>query len=95
VDESYLQAVESLTPDIIERLRTAVEIGKWPNGEKLSDEQRNNAMQALMIWQAKHGPDDDSQPFTINSQGELILGKGKRFKPQDNVPEKLIFKNKP
>ena len=31
----------ALNPEIVERLKTAVEIGKWPNGIALTKEQRS------------------------------------------------------
>ncbi len=34
------QMLSVLNPEIVERLKTAVEIGKWPNGVALTKEQR-------------------------------------------------------
>jgi uncharacterized protein len=48
----------ALTPDIVDRLRTAVELGKWPNGDRLTAEQRATSMQAVLIWEAKHLPEN-------------------------------------
>lgn len=47
----------ALTPEIVDRLRTAVEIGKWPNGERLTPEQRTTSMQAVMVWEMTHLPE--------------------------------------
>ena len=30
------QLLQSITPDIYERLKLAVEIGKWPDGQRLT-----------------------------------------------------------
>ena len=48
------QMLATLTPEIVDRLRTAVEIGKWPNGIALTKEQRQTCMQAVMVWEHKH-----------------------------------------
>lgn len=52
----YQQLISSMTPDIYERLMRAVELGKWPDGKKLTAEQRANAMQALIAWGEQHLP---------------------------------------
>lgn len=52
------QILNTLTPEIVEKLRTAVEIGKWENGVALTPEQRNISMQAVMIWEHKHLPEE-------------------------------------
>ncbi|MDO5768832.1 MAG: DUF1315 family protein, partial [Psychrobacter sp.] len=44
----------SLTPEIVDRFRTAIEIGKWPDGRALSDEQRQTCLQAVMVWEHEH-----------------------------------------
>lgn len=45
-----------LSPEIVAKFRTAIEIGKWDNGDKLSPEQRQTCMQAVMIWEYEHLP---------------------------------------
>ena len=40
------QMLSILDADIVARLKTAVEIGKWPNGVVLTTEQRQISMQA-------------------------------------------------
>ncbi|MDQ7049825.1 MAG: DUF1315 family protein [Enterobacterales bacterium] len=54
----YLDQVNQLDHATIDKLTTAVEIGKWENGEKLTDRQRESAMQAnsFMAGQS-HKPD--------------------------------------
>ncbi|WP_041523274.1 YeaC family protein [Gilvimarinus agarilyticus] len=50
------QLLESITPDIYERLKLAVEIGKWPDGNRLTSEQRELCMQAVISYEHKHLP---------------------------------------
>ena len=45
------QMLSILDADIVERLKTAVEIGKWPNGVVLTAEQRQICMQAVIAWE--------------------------------------------
>ncbi|MBY5991661.1 YeaC family protein [Ferrimonas balearica] len=62
--------VDSLTPQMVERLQSGVETGKWPDGTVLSAQQRESAMQAIIAWQAKHGNQD--QHLTVGPDGEII-----------------------
>jgi uncharacterized protein YeaC (DUF1315 family) len=49
--------LNSLNAEIVEKFKTAVEIGKWENGTSLSPEQRQICMQAVLIWEHKHLPE--------------------------------------
>ena len=44
----YQQMIDSMTPEVFENLRRAVELGKWPDGQALNSQQRENAMQAII-----------------------------------------------
>jgi uncharacterized protein YeaC (DUF1315 family) len=64
----YLQAIESLTPEIYQRLKRAVELGKWPDGNVLTREQRANALQAIIAWDDRHRPPGDRIGFIERKQ---------------------------
>lgn len=53
------QMLATLTPEIVQRLKTAVEIGKWPNGVALTQEQREICMQAVLVWEYTHLPEEE------------------------------------
>ena len=44
------QLLESITPQIYESLKRAVELGKWPDGRALTDEQKALCMQAIIAY---------------------------------------------
>lgn len=50
----YQQLIASMTPETYHSLRRAVELGKWPDGNPLTREQRESAMQAVIAWGEKH-----------------------------------------
>jgi len=52
----FLQMIENINADIYQRLKTAVEIGKWPDGQRLTQEQKELCLQALIAWEAKNLP---------------------------------------
>ncbi len=62
--------LQAMTPDVFERLREAVETGKWPDGTALTAEQRESCMQAVMLYQAKVANSTDH--MTVNAQGEIV-----------------------
>ena len=39
----------SLTPEVVDKFRMAIELGKWQDGRKLTAEQRETCMQAVMV----------------------------------------------
>ena len=50
--------LDSITPEVYANLKRAVELGKWPNGEKLSQQQREHCMQAVIAYERKNLPAD-------------------------------------
>ncbi|MFC4699642.1 YeaC family protein [Glaciecola siphonariae] len=64
------QLVAAMTPQVFNNLRQAVETGKWPDGKALSDEQKENAMQAVLLYQAK--VQQSGEHMTIGKDGEVV-----------------------
>ena len=44
------ELINSITPDVYEKLKRAVELGKWPDGVRLTKEQREQCMQAVIAY---------------------------------------------
>ena len=61
---------KSLSPEVYERLKTAVETGKWPDGNKLDEAQRQQSMQLVMIYQSQVLKSD--QHFDIGEDGQIV-----------------------
>jgi uncharacterized protein YeaC (DUF1315 family) len=81
------QMLANITPDVYENLKYAVETGKWQNGQVVTQEQRDNALQLVMAYQAKI--EQSNQQFTIGSDGQMVM-KSKRelkreFLPKDEI----------
>ncbi|MFD1007813.1 MULTISPECIES: YeaC family protein [Oceanisphaera] len=68
---SFQQAIANMPEDVYLRLKTAVELGKWPDGSVLTTEQKENSMQAVLLWQALHN--DNPEHMTIGKGGELVI----------------------
>ena len=84
------EVIQTLTPEIYQRLATAVELGKWPDGVALTPEQKVNCLHMVMLWQSRHN--QDAQHMTINTQGELVM-KSKQELKQDFSNVDLIHKD--
>lgn len=99
----YQQYVNQLDIGTVDKLREAVEIGKWENGDRLSAKQLDSAIQAIMLWQASNHVDRENEPFTVNNKGEFRIGKGSKLKDtpieyksinDENDTRELIFSTK-
>lgn len=60
----------SMSLPVYEKLREAVETGKWLDGTPLSDTQKTTCLQAIMMYQAKVLKPD--QHMTIGANGEIV-----------------------
>lgn len=76
--------INSMTPDIYQSLKRAIELGKWPNGERLSKEQRDLCMQGVIAYEQKYIPETERTGYIEtkkhthcgSEKGEVILGEG-------------------
>jgi uncharacterized protein len=50
----YRKTIEDMPLETYERLRTALELGKWPDGKVLTPQQKEHAMQAVIAWGRMH-----------------------------------------
>ena len=50
----YQKLIEELNPEIYQRLKQALEVGKWPDGMALSDAQKVSCMDAVISWESRH-----------------------------------------
>ncbi|ERK18067.1 MAG: DUF1315 family protein [Pantoea sp.] len=73
----------AMTPEVYQRLATAVETGKWPDGVALTPEQKENCLQLVMLWQARHN--DAPQHMTISKGGEMVTKSKKELKEEFGI----------
>lgn len=55
----FQKLIDSITPDIYENLKRAVETGKWPDGNPLTPEQREHSLQAIIAYDARHKNEEE------------------------------------
>ncbi len=59
-----------MTPETRANLATAIEIGRWPDGTRLSEQQKSSSMQAVIAWDAYYG-EETNEPFRVQKGGEF------------------------
>ena len=84
--------INSMTPEVYQRLSTAVELGKWPDGVTLTEEQKENCLQLVMLWQARHNT--EAQHMTIDTNGQMVMKSKQQLKEDFGISEKPIDKIK-
>lgn len=82
------ELVASMTPEVYQRLATAVETGKWPDGVALTPEQKENSLQLVMLWQARHNT--DAQHMTIDTNGQMVMKSKQQLKEDFGIAPKPI-----
>ncbi|MEE3240339.1 MAG: DUF1315 family protein [Pseudomonadota bacterium] len=53
----FIEKSQQLSPDIIERFRLALAQGKWPDGQTVTDSQKDTLIQAIIVYDAAHKAD--------------------------------------
>lgn len=56
---SFVEMIENITPEIYHSLKLAVEIGKWADGRKLTQEQKELTLQAMIAWELNNLPEEE------------------------------------
>ncbi len=51
------QMLDAMTPDVYERLKRAVELGRWPAGDPLTAAQRELCLQAVIAYDFTRKPE--------------------------------------
>ncbi|MHA8114192.1 YeaC family protein [Kosakonia cowanii] len=82
------EIVSNMTPEIYQRLATAVELGKWPDGVSLTPEQKENSLQLVMLWQARNNV--QAQHMTIDTNGQMVMKSKQQLKEEFGITPKPI-----
>lgn len=84
----YQQLLKSLTPEIYGSLQRAVELGKWPNGQTLTSEQRATCLQAIIAYGAMHKPEEERVGYIHTEKHDHCGGEGDTTGLDDPQPLK-------
>lgn len=69
----------SITPEIFQNLQRAVETGRWPDGRRLTDEQREHCMAAVIAYGQRNLPVHEQVGYIdrgVKAEGEVCGDEG-------------------
>jgi len=69
--ENINEFAKNMSPALYEKLKTAVETGKWLDGAALNEQQKADSLQLVMAYQ-KHF-NVEPEHFTIAKSGEIHM----------------------
>lgn len=71
---TYEELIERLDPTVYQNLRRAIELGKWPDGRRVSDDQRKICLEAVIHYEKTHDVPESERVGYIERQS---CGSGK------------------
>ena len=81
--DQYRDSVRQMDREVYERLVDSLATGRWPDGRDLTDEQRQNAMKAVITWGELHLPTESRVGF---------IDKGHKAGEVSDEPEPIAWK---
>ncbi|WP_257282788.1 YeaC family protein [Endozoicomonas sp. SESOKO1] len=66
--------LEQMTPAIHQALKQALELGKWPDGRSMTEQERDASLQAVIVYEHKNLPASERvgfMPAKCKSSGSL------------------------
>lgn len=65
---TYEELIQAMTPEMHQSLKRAIELGKWPDGRRLTDEQRDICMRAVIAYDYEKKPAEERVGFIDRSK---------------------------
>lgn len=65
---NFEDAAKQLDPEIYQRFKQALELGKWPDGRALSKEQKEICLQAVMLFESAQGKEESDRVGFIDRE---------------------------
>jgi len=63
----FEDAAQQLSPEIYDRFKQALELGKWPDGRSLSKEQKEICLQAVILYETAQGIPEHQRTGYVDS----------------------------
>lgn len=58
---NFEDVAQQISPDIYQRFKEALELGKWPDGRALTKEQKEICLQAVIVYEAAQDVPEDQR----------------------------------
>ncbi|MCV6625734.1 MAG: YeaC family protein [Cellvibrionaceae bacterium] len=82
-DTDFEKLLDNISPEIYQNLKRAIELGKWPDGRRLSSEQRQLSLQAVIAYEHKHLPEAERTGYIPPMPHQHCGGSGDVAAPKD------------
>lgn len=86
------EMIASMTPEVYQRMVTAVETGKWADGVALTPEQKEHSLQLVLLWQAQNN--DNPQHMSVAKGGEMVMKSKKQLKEEFGIRDETVTRIK-
>ena len=81
---NFKEMIDNMSPEVYVKLKQAVELGKWPNGVRLTPEQTELCLQAVITYDYSNKEEKDRVGY-IDTTGHKNVGKKDSTKEQDTI----------
>lgn len=72
---TYEELIERLDPSVYNSLKRGIELGKWPDGRRLSPEQRSICMEAVLYYERRHNiPEEERVGYVQRGNADSSCG---------------------
>ena len=68
---TFEDLLAGMTPEIHESLKLAIELGKWPNGDRLTPQQVELCLQAVIAWDVRNLPETERVAYIDRTRLQL------------------------
>ena len=68
-DMTFERMIQQMTPVIYESLKQAVSLGKWPDGRRLTAEQTELCLEAVMRYEVEHDVPEQERVGYLGASG--------------------------
>lgn len=83
----FEDVAQQISPEIYQRFKDALELGKWPDGRVLSREQKEICLQAIIVYETAQGiPETQRTGYVDATKKTSPCGP----KPDDTQPVRIL-----
>ena len=80
---TFIDMLRNISPEVYDSLKLAIELGKWSDGRKLTQEQKELCMQAIIAWEQENLPEEQRTGYMAQTCKSQI-------KTEPNIDESLF-----
>lgn len=83
---TFDELIRNINPEIYQNLKRAIELGKWPDGKPLSQEQKELCMEAIIVYEANNLPEQERTGYMGNGPEDCSSGDKSAMTMDEEMP---------